>query len=44
MDTLVRAAQTTVFAALAPAEREHAFMLIQRCPETNRGGACRERA
>jgi len=38
MDTLVRAAQTTVFADLAPAEREHAFMLIQRCPETNRGG------
>jgi len=33
MDTLVRAAQTTVFADLAPAEREHAFMLIQRCPE-----------
>src|SRR5712691_3684775 len=33
MDTLVRAAQTTVFADLAPAEREHALMLIQRCPE-----------
>jgi choline dehydrogenase-like flavoprotein len=33
MDTLVRGARTTVFADLAPSERERVLVSLQRCPE-----------